>query len=294
MGVLALIWAELLVRIHPFHWTHYFLMILFLLIPMLWMDSFVSWSEMIFQEKRKKRSQVLLKMTRGKVQFLPGPFRWFWWFRWHHHWWLWFWWRGISSSSIRWSRKVFYFCSRSEVRFFLASPTKSFPKTFIIKVFIGVKTWWNQSLVVCHWHCRESYSYRRREKLPCNSNSSLSFAIAALRVFVRFLISCFHINLQFPLDWLLICLYFLTILLSRLYLTMMTSKNSFAEAARWFFEGLSQDLGFLKLTNNCEADEGKFYKHFDFDLHEEDSAASITVKGFQKSWKIRTTVSSQM
>jgi hypothetical protein len=80
--------------------------------------------------------------------------------------------------------------SRSEVRFFLASPTKNFPKTFIIEIFVEVKTWLNQSLVVvvvCHWPCRESHSYRRREELSCNStsSSSLSFAIVARRVFVR-------------------------------------------------------------------------------------------------------------
>jgi len=55
--------------------------------------------------------------------------------------------------------KVSSFRLRSEVRFFLASPTKNFPKTFIIGISVGVKTWLNNSLVVvvvCHWPCRES------------------------------------------------------------------------------------------------------------------------------------------
>jgi hypothetical protein len=42
------------------------------------------------------------------------------------------------------NRVRFSFRSRSEVRFFLASPTKNFPKTFIIEIFVGVKTWLNR------------------------------------------------------------------------------------------------------------------------------------------------------
>jgi len=40
------------------------------------------------------------------------------------------------TSSIRQPSKVFPFCSRSEVRFFLASPTRHFPKTLIIEIAV--------------------------------------------------------------------------------------------------------------------------------------------------------------
>ena len=89
---------------------------------------------------------------------------------------------------------VFSFRSRSEVRFFLASPTKNFPKTFIIEIFVGVKTWLNQtksslSLLFVIGLVENPIVTRRREKLPCNSTSSSSLSFAIVVVASSFVVS---------------------------------------------------------------------------------------------------------
>jgi len=90
----------------------------------------------------------------------------------------------VSDNLVRFS----LFAQEARYGFSLQARPKTFRRRLRNEIFFEVKTWFNQSrvVVVCHWPCRESYSYRSREELPCNSTSSSSFNIVVRHVVVPF------------------------------------------------------------------------------------------------------------